>query len=128
MTGSLKVFARTPSDTVPEVSVQGTSWTSLFESAERIQPTLAVVDLSLVRGHFRPWLSSLRARSPGMKLIVLSLHDQPSVCRSAMDAGADAFVLKRAIATDLLPAVDAVMAGHTFVPSGIPKAWSPEGG
>jgi len=41
-------------------------------------------------------------------VIVLSVHDEQSVRRAAMDAGADAFVLKRAIATDLLPAVDRV--------------------
>ena len=92
--------------------------TSLLESAERIKPTLAIVDLSLVRGESLQWLPRLRARSPDMKLILLSVHDQPSVCRAALEAGADAFVLKRAIATDLLPAIDAVQAGHSFVSPG----------
>ena len=45
-----------------------------------------------------------------MKLVVLSVHDEPSVRRAAMDAGADGFVLTRAIATDLLPTVEAVLA------------------
>lgn len=89
--------------------------TSLFESAERIRPTVGVVDLSLVRGKNLQWLPRLRARCPDMKLILVSVHDQPSVCRSAMEAGADAFVLKRAIATDLLAAIDAVQAGKTYV-------------
>lgn len=88
---------------------------SLFESAERIKPILAVVDLSLVRGELIHWLPRLRTRSPGMKLILLSVHDQPSVCRATLDAGADAFVLKRAIATDLLAAIDAVQAGLRYV-------------
>ena len=46
---------------------------------------------------------------------MLSVHDQPSVCRKAMEAGADGFVLKRSIATDLLPAIDAVQAGQSHV-------------
>jgi two-component system secretion response regulator SsrB len=46
---------------------------------------------------------------------VLSVHDQPSVCRKVMEAGADAFVLKRSIATDLLAAIDAVQAGRSYV-------------
>ncbi len=45
---------------------------------------------------------------PSLKVIVLSVHDEQSVRRAAMDAGADAFVLKRAIATDLLPTVELV--------------------
>jgi len=89
--------------------------TSLFESAERIKPSVAVVDLSLVRGELPQWLSRLRTRCPHMKLILLSVHDQPSVCRAILEAGADAFVLKRAIATDLLAASDAVQAGQRYV-------------
>jgi DNA-binding NarL/FixJ family response regulator len=41
-------------------------------------------------------------------VVVLSVHDEESVRRAAMDAGADAYVLKRAIGTDLLPAIEAV--------------------
>ena len=40
-----------------------------------------------------------------MKVVVLSVHDEESVRQAALAAGADAFVLKRAIATDLLPAI-----------------------
>jgi two-component system secretion response regulator SsrB len=92
--------------------------TSLLESAERIKPTVVIVDLSLVRGESVQWLPRLRARCPDMKLILLSVHDQPSVCRLALEAGVDAFVLKRAIATDLLAAVDAVRGGQRYVSPG----------
>ena len=50
-----------------------------------------------------------------MKLIILSVHDQPSVSRSVLDAGANGFVVKRALATDLLAATDAVLAGQLYV-------------
>lgn len=89
--------------------------TSLFESAGRIEPSVAVVDLSLVRGELLNWLPRLRTRCPNMKVILLSVHDQSSVCRAILEAGADAFVLKRAIATDLLAASDAVQAGQRYV-------------
>ena len=92
--------------------------TSLLESAERLKPTVAIVDLSLARGEGLHWLPRLRSRCPGLKVIVLSVHDEPSVCRSTMEAGADAFVLKRAIATDLLAAIDAVQAGGAYVSPG----------
>jgi two-component system secretion response regulator SsrB len=78
---------------------------SLLEGAGRLQPDVAVVDLSLARDSGLDWLRAIRERCPGLKVIVLSVHDEQSVRRAAMEAGADAFVLKRAIATDLLPAV-----------------------
>ena len=83
---------------------------SLLESAERLQSTLAIVDLSLVASHNLQWLARLRTLCPTTKLIVLSIHNDPAVRRAAMESGADGFVLKSAIATDLLPAIDAVMA------------------
>jgi two-component system secretion response regulator SsrB len=88
---------------------------SLLASAERLQPMLAVVDLSLARADNLRCLRELRARCPHLKLIVLSVHDETSVRDAALQAGADGFVLKRAIATDLLRAVDAVLAGNRFI-------------
>ena len=85
---------------------------SLLEGAVRLQPDLAVVDLSLARGSGLDWLRELRRRCPTLKVIVLSVHDEQSVRSAAIEAGADAFVLKRAIATDLVPAVDAVRRGQ----------------
>jgi DNA-binding NarL/FixJ family response regulator len=85
--------------------------TSLIESASRLQPTLAVVDLSLARTDSLRWLHRLRDSSPGSRIIVLSVHDEPSVRQAVLEAGADAFVLKRCVATDLLLAVDALLSG-----------------
>jgi two-component system secretion response regulator SsrB len=78
---------------------------SLLEGASRLRPDVAVVDLSLAQSSGLDWLRALRERCPGLKVIVLSVHDEQSVRRAALEAGADAFVLKSAIATDLLPAV-----------------------
>ena len=63
--------------------------------------------------------SLIEGAGPDLKVIVLSVHDEQSVRRAAMEAGADAFVLKRAISTDLLLAVDAVRRGpNVEVPAG----------
>jgi DNA-binding NarL/FixJ family response regulator len=85
---------------------------SLVEGAARLQPDVAVVDLSLAGDRGLGWLRSVRLRCPNLKVIVLSVHDEQSVRQAAMAAGADAFVLKRAIGTDLLPAVDLLRGGQ----------------
>ena len=81
---------------------------SLLDAAARLRPEVAIVDLSLARDSGLGWLRALRQRCPALKVIVLSVHDEQSVRSAAMAAGADAFVLKRAISTDLLPVVDAL--------------------
>jgi DNA-binding NarL/FixJ family response regulator len=47
------------------------------------------------------------------------VHDEEEARQAAREAGAHALVLKRAIATDLLPAIDAVLAGDEFYSPGI---------
>lgn len=92
---------------------------SLQESAARLQPSAVVVDLALARSDGLGVVRRLRARFPDLKLIVLSLHDEASACRATLEAGANAFVLKRALATDLLPAIEAVQAGVSFISPGV---------
>jgi len=80
---------------------------------------MAIVDLSLVRDSGLNWLQTLRQDCPDIKVIVLSVHDERSVRDAVLKAGADAFVLKRAIATDLLNAVDTIRRspGNTVIVS-----------
>ncbi len=89
---------------------------SLIEGAGMLRPAVVVVDLSLGAGDVVGLIRELRARAPGAKVLLLSVHDEPSVLRAAVAAGADGVVLKRAIATDLLLAVDEVLAGRRFIP------------
>jgi DNA-binding NarL/FixJ family response regulator len=93
---------------------------SMFEGVQRLQPALVVMELSLIRNGGLQLLRTLRSSCPAMKVIVLSMHDDPAVVRSVLEAGVDGYVLKRAIATDLLPAVDSVLAGNCYVSSVVP--------
>jgi DNA-binding NarL/FixJ family response regulator len=95
--------------------------TSLIEGVGLLRPAVVVVDLSLGGSDVLGMMRELRARAPAVKVLLLSVHDEPSVLRSALAAGADGIVLKRAIATDLLAAVDEILAGRRFVPSFIPR-------
>lgn len=89
--------------------------TSLMEGAQRLSPALVIVDVSLAEGDISELVHSIRDSAPAAKVLFLSVHDEPTVAAAARAAGADGLVLKRAIATDLLPAVDAVLAGRPFV-------------
>ena len=102
-----------------EVIVMVADEVSLFETAARLQSDLAVVDLSLARGDGLDMVRRFRSRFPNTRMIVVSVHDQLIVSHSVLEAGAHGFVVKRAIATDLLPAADAVLAGSHFVSPGI---------
>lgn len=81
---------------------------SLIDGANRLQPDVAVVDLSLARNNGLSWIAAVRSSCPNIKLIVLSVHDEQSVRQAVISAGADAFVLKREIASKLMDTIDLV--------------------
>lgn len=94
---------------------------SLLEGAGSLRPAIVVIDLSLSGGNMRGLLARVGERSPGSKVLILTVHDEPTVAETAMTAGADAVVLKRSLATDLMPAVDALLAGKRYLSPGISK-------
>jgi DNA-binding NarL/FixJ family response regulator len=97
-----------------------TDKSSLFEGAVRLQPTVIIMDLSYAAGNLTGLISELRGQAPAAKHLLLSVHDEPSVVEAAIGAGADGMVLKRAIGSDLMPAIDALLAGqHYFNSSAI---------
>ena len=106
-------------ETIFDAVVMVADETSLQESAIRLKPVVAVVDLTLDNGGGLGLLRRLHANNPDLKLVLLSLHDEESVSRAILEAGANAVVLKRAIVTDLLPAIEAVMADKVYISPGI---------
>jgi len=88
---------------------------SLFDIAEKINPDLAVVDLSLpVSGEINI-ARQLKDKYPKLKIIILSVHDEQTVVSEIMNSGISGFVLKRSVASDLFPAIDKVLGSKTFV-------------
>jgi DNA-binding NarL/FixJ family response regulator len=92
---------------------------SLMEAIATFEPELVVVDLSLSGEGEANITSRLLAGHPGLRLIVLSVHDEPTVVCQVMGAGVAGFVLKRAAATDLIPAVRATLADSTYISPGV---------
>src|SRR5262249_21844435 len=88
---------------------------SLLDAVTTFQPELVVVDLSLPGEGEANIAGQLLGRHPGLRLIVLSVHDEPTVVGKMLSTGVAGFVLKRTAATDLLPAVKAVLAGGVYV-------------
>lgn len=94
---------------------------SLIEVATKVAPTLAVLDLALAPDGLA-MVRRLRASCPNQRVILLSLHDERRAAEAALRAGADGFVLKRALAEELLPAAEAVLAGGRYCSPAVDEA------
>ena len=106
-------------ETIFETVVMVADEASLLEAAERLEPDLAIIDISLPVSTEKNVARQLRSRHPDLKFIVLSVHDEPTVVNEALAAGASGFVLKRAAATDLIPAVREVLQGGIYTSPGL---------
>jgi DNA-binding NarL/FixJ family response regulator len=88
---------------------------SVVEGAGRLKPSVVVLDLSLAHGDLRSLLARLAERSPGSKVLMLTVHDEATVAKAALAAGAAGVVLKSKLTNDLLPAVNALRAGKHYL-------------
>jgi DNA-binding NarL/FixJ family response regulator len=88
---------------------------SLLEAVTTFKPDLVVVDLSLPGAGEANIARRLMGRDPDLRLIVLSVYDEPTVVTQVLSAGVAGFVLKRSTATDLIPAVQEVLQGGTYL-------------
>jgi DNA-binding NarL/FixJ family response regulator len=88
---------------------------SLMEAAEKLKPNLIVADLSLPVTKEINIARLLKTAFPGIKLIILSIHDEKAAFGECIEAGALGIVLKRRAVSDLVPAVEAVLKGSTYV-------------
>ena len=90
---------------------------SLLEAAEKIDPNLIIADLSLPVTREINIARRLNKLFPTIKLIILSIYDEPTVINECMEAGAVGFVFKRSAVNDLVPAIEAVLQDKKYVSS-----------
>jgi len=83
---------------------------ALLEAAGRLQPDVIVLDLNIpnVNGLEACW--QVTQAMPGMKVIVLTAVSDADIMQRALAVGASAFVAKRSIVEDLLPAIKRLCA------------------
>ena len=57
----------------------------------------------------------IKKRYPEIKIIILSMHDNPMMVNKAISAGANAYILKNEISDNLLDALDQLIHGSSLI-------------
>jgi DNA-binding NarL/FixJ family response regulator len=76
---------------------------------------LAVLDVSMPRMTGLQAARELSRRAPGLKVLMLSMHDREEYFFEALKAGASGYVLKSAANRDLIEACRAALRGESFL-------------
>ena len=79
------------------------------------KPDVLLLDLNLGGVSSLEYIPELLERSPGMRIVVLTMQTEPGYARDALRAGASAYVLKEAAEDELVTAVKAAAEGRTYL-------------
>jgi CheY-like chemotaxis protein len=87
--------------------------------AQELQPDLVLIDIGLPRLNGMAAAVQICTLAPNAKLLFVSLESSDAAVQQVVQAGAHGYVHKLRTQFDLIPAVEAVLAGKRFVSSGL---------
>jgi len=79
-----------------------------------LDPDIVILDLSMPQMSGLEAIREILKRSPGMKILVLSIHDADALIHEVLAAGAKAYLLKSDAVRDLVAAVQSLVDGRPF--------------
>ena len=88
---------------------------ALLAEAERLQPDVIVLDISMPRLDGIEAARQLRSSRNPARLVFLTVHEDRDFARAAFDAGGLGYVVKSRFTSDILPAIRAALADRRFI-------------
>lgn len=109
----LRLLLQTQDDM--EVVGEAGDFAATLAQLQTVQPDIVTLDLSMPGGLGLKALEKIRDTAPALRVIVLTMHDDPAYLRTALAMGACGYVVKSAADTELISAIRAVFQGRVFV-------------
>jgi len=87
----------------------------LQSSVQELKPDILILDITLPLISGVELARRLRAAGHKTKIIFLTVHADPDYAWEAFNVGASGYVIKPRLASDLVPALEAALAGKRFI-------------
>src|SRR6476646_11075921 len=81
----------------------------------KLNPDLAIVDLSLPGANGIELIKNIRAEFSKLPVLVLSMHDESLYAVRALRAGADGYVMKHEAMANVIQAIREIFNGHPYL-------------
>jgi DNA-binding NarL/FixJ family response regulator len=81
----------------------------------KLNPDLAIVDLSLPGANGIELIKNIRAEFPNLPILVLSMHDESLYGLRALRAGANGYVMKHEAMANVVHAIHEVFSGRPYL-------------
>jgi two-component system response regulator NreC len=101
----------------PNITIVGEANTGLqaLEMADTLSPDVVIMDITLPDISGIEATRRLRLSHPDLPVVALTIHEDEQYFFEMLQAGASAYVPKRAAPEDLLNAIQAVHAGEVYI-------------
>jgi two-component system response regulator NreC len=87
-----------------------------IDQSTRLQPDLVILDISMPGIGGLNAIGTIRAATPGTKVLILTVHADEAYFFQALEAGSAGYVLKGASVSELLAALRLVISGGVPIP------------
>jgi len=111
-----------------EVIATLSSGQAIIDQLEALNPDVILLDLNMPGIGGLSTTEILLERRPEMRILILSMHDNPEYISSALSHGAVGYVLKDVPTEEIKLAIDAVMRGERYLCTGAQGSLAPEPG
>ena len=98
-----------------EVVGMASNGRELLKSAARLQPDIIVLDIAMPELNGLDAARHLKSSMPKLKIIFMTMNEDPDMVGEAFRAGASAFLLKQGAALELTDAIEKVLKGGSYV-------------
>ena len=88
---------------------------ALLEAAARLQPDVVVLDVAMPLLNGLDAARQLKQRMPDVRLVFVTMNEDPDLAAEAFRIGASGYLLKRSAASELLLAIREVMNRRHYV-------------
>ncbi|MDQ6912484.1 MAG: response regulator transcription factor [Verrucomicrobiota bacterium] len=108
----------------PDLDVCGeaASAEEAIAAVTRLNPDLAIVDISLGGANGIELIKNIKAVRPALPMLVLSMHDESHYAERALRAGASGYVMKREARDRIMEAIRTVLSGRDYVSERMQKS------
>jgi len=101
----------------PRCEIVGTACDgrALIDLAASTRPDVIVLDISMPGLNGLDACAQLRLRMPGIRLVFLTVNEDPDIAAEAIRLGASGYLLKSSASAELFTAIEQALAGKTYV-------------
>lgn len=98
-----------------QVCGQADKASDAIEAIQAQAPDLIMMDITLPDKSGIEVIKDLQCLTPGLKILVFSMHDEMLYAQRAIRAGAKGYIMKGATTEKLIEAIDRVMSGEIYL-------------